>query len=280
MPALCQLAVFSFATAVPEGTGGSHWLCQPLFKPPGQCRPGVLGSSEWSSAMLRDPLGQSLWGDRPFVPVKSCSKSSLLGQRCHQQVPPVGARAGVGGVTSDVCPCSFITTDADLHRWMGPGMECVPSQTKRLWNRSASWEEGKQGELTPSCPHPSHPGHREVGHCQLHTSAGSAEQPTTASEQLQPPARIGILRGMGTESSTRSVSLCWGLGGFLPAGCSPRCQDEGTRCFLHPLLARCSGLCQDCIWMGPKVCFEPCTGEQGSLAPGLVEKGCFAPHAE
>lgn len=199
-------------------------------------------------------------------------------------MPPASTTGGCqrwcGGVTSDVCPCSFRTTDADLHRWMGLGMECVPSQTKRPWNRSASWEEGKQGELTPSCPHPSHPGHREVGHCQLHTSAGSAEQPTTASKQLQPPARIGMLRGMGTESSTRSVSLCWGLGGFLPAGCSPRRQGEGTRCFLHPLLARCPGLCQDCIWMGLKVCFKPCTGEQGSLAPGLVEKGCFAPHAE
>lgn len=122
MPALCQLAVFSFATAVPEGTGGSHWLCQPLFKPPGQCRPGVLGSSEWSSAMLRDPLGQSLWGDRPFVPVKSCSKSSLLGQRCHQQVPPVGARAGGGGshqmfVPAASSPQTLICTDGWGRGW-------------------------------------------------------------------------------------------------------------------------------------------------------------------
>lgn len=174
----------SFATLVLEGIWGPHWLCQPLFKPPGQSWPGLLGSSEGSSATLRDPLGKVLWGDRPLVPVKSCS-NSFATSKYHGWVPAL-VWGHIRGLSLQLCHLRLCSA-----RTGGAGHGVCPSPTEGLWDPGASWEEGKQGELAPLCLHPSRPGHREAGHCQLHTWAGSADQPRGD------PGRCGSLQGSG-----------------------------------------------------------------------------------
>lgn len=158
--------------------------------------------------------------------------------------------------------------------------QSVPPQSKRLWSRDASWEETEQGELTPLCFHPSHPGHREAGHCPLHTWAGSTDQASTAIPAQLEPARIRMLQTMGTESSTvlRVSAGIWVGSCLLSAPHDVKVREPDV--FGIPFLPSAPGPHARAAPGWAKGVFDPRTGDQGSLAPGLVKKSCFAPNTE